>query len=199
MPRGRPREFDKDQALDKALRMFWRYGYEGTSISALAEHIGITVPSLYLAFGNKERLFMQAVERYGLYSNQFYEDAFREAKARDVAHRILIGEIDLVAGAETPDGCLMIQGALATSPESDKVRKTMAKLRRQAEVEVAERFELSRLRGDLPPGWSPRALAAYIMTVASGMAVQAKSGMSRDELLRVADMAMLIWPDTADY
>lgn len=197
MPRtpGRPREFDKDQALDTALRLFWRYGYEGTSISALAAAIGVTVPSLYLAFGNKESLFMQAVEHYGRYSATLYEDAFRQESARDVARGILLGEVDLVAGDETPDGCLMVQSALATSPESEAVRQAMAKLRLEAEAEVAERFERAEKEGDLPAGWSPRALACYVMTITAGMAVQAKSGVSRENLLQVADMAMLIWPN----
>jgi AcrR family transcriptional regulator len=197
MPRapGRPREFDKDQALDTALRMFWRHGYEGTSISALAAAVGVTVPSLYLAFGNKESLFMQAVEHYGRYSAKLYEDAFRQKSARDIARGILLGEVDLVAGGDTPDGCLMVQSALATSPESEAVRQAMAKLRIEAEAEVAERFEHAAREGDLPVGWSPRALACYVMTITAGMAVQAKSGVSREDLLQVAEMAMLIWPD----
>lgn len=193
-PRGRPREFDKEQALDTALRMFWRYGYEGTSISALAEAIGVTVPSLYLAFGNKNNLFMQAVEHYSHYSAKLYDDAFRQKSAREVALGILLGEVELVAGGDTPVGCLLVQSALATSPGSEAVQQAMAGLRRQAEAEVADRFERAGREGDLPSGWDPRALASYIMTVASGMAVQAKGGVSREDLLRVADMAMLIWP-----
>jgi len=195
MTRGRPRGFDKDEALDQALRLFWRHGYEGTSISALAERIGVTVPSLYLAFGNKESLFMHAVERYGVYSDKLYEEAFLAKSSREVARAILMGEVDLVAGGDTPDGCLLIQSALATSPESEAVRLALAKLRRRAEAAVAVRFERFRQEGDLPMGWSPKTIAAYVMTVASGIAVQAKSGMSREELLRVAQTAMLIWPE----
>lgn len=194
MTRGRPRGFDKDEALDQALRLFWRHGYEGTSIAALAERIGVTVPSLYLAFGNKESLFMQAVERYGIYSDKLYEEAFRATSSREVARAILMGEVDLVAGDDTPDGCLMIQSALATSPESEAVRLALAKLRRSAEADVALRFERFKQEGDLPEGWSPKTIAAYVMTVASGLAVQAKSGMRREDLIRVAETAMLIWP-----
>jgi AcrR family transcriptional regulator len=193
-PRGRPRAFDKQQALDTALRMFWRHGYEGTSISALAQAIGVTVPSLYLAFGNKESLFMQAVEHYGHYSAALYTKAFKQASAQEVARQILLGEVQLVAGADTPDGCLMVQGALATSPEGEAVQQAMAAQRRRAEADVARRFKRAGLEGDLPPGWKPEALACYLMTVTAGMAVQAKSGVSKRELLRVADMAMQIWP-----
>lgn len=195
MARGRPRTFDKDQALDTALRLFWRHGYEGTSIALLASAIGVTVPSLYLAFGNKERLFLQAVAHYERYSGALYADAFARASARDVASAILFGEVDLVAGGDTPEGCLMVQGALATSPESEPVRQAMAKLRLAAEADVARRFERAAQEGDLPPQWSAGALASYVMTVAAGIAVQARTGLSRDALLGVAGMAMSIWPD----
>jgi len=194
MPRGRPRAFDKDRALDTAMRMFWRNGYEGVSIAALSAEIGVTVPSLYLAFGNKESLFMQAVAHYERYSQHLYQRAFARASAREVALQILMGEVELVAGKDTPEGCLMIQGALATSPDSEPVRLAMAKLRRDAESAVAARFERARDEGDLPPGWSPRSLASYLMTVATGIAVQAKTGLPRKRLLQVVEMAMLIWP-----
>jgi AcrR family transcriptional regulator len=190
-PRGRPRGFDKDQALDTALKLFWRHGYEGTSVAALAEAMGVSVPSLYLAFGNKERLFLQAVEHYGRYSGELYEIAFRQTSAQEIMRAILIGEVDLVAGEETPDGCLMVQGALATSPESEEVQQAMATLRRQAEADVADSLERA---GELPAGWDARTLACYIMTVAAGLAVQAKSGVGRKDLLSAVDMAMRIWP-----
>ncbi|MDM0015622.1 TetR/AcrR family transcriptional regulator [Variovorax sp. J22P168] len=195
MTRGRPREFDKAQALDTAMRMFWRHGYEGASVAALAGEIGVTVPSLYLAFGNKESLFMQAVAHYGLYSECLYEKAFARVSAREVALDILMGEVALVSGRDTPDGCLMIQGALATSPDSEAVQQAMAKLRRDAESAVAARFERARQQGDLPAGWEPQSLASYVMTVAAGIAVQAKTGLPRRRLQRVAEMAMLIWPE----
>ncbi|HEV7369480.1 TetR/AcrR family transcriptional regulator [Arenibaculum sp.] len=195
MPRGRPRQFDEGAALDAALRLFWRHGYEGTSISTLAQAMGLTVASVYNAFGNKESLFMKAVGHYDRYSASLYEEAFAMTSAREVARGILMGEVDLVSGDATPEGCLMIQGALATGPESEAVQKAMASLRRQAEADVAARFAQVQQAGGLPPGWSAKALAGYVMTVATGMAVQAKSGASRQELIDVVDMAMRIWPE----
>lgn len=186
--------FDKEAALDTALRLFWRHGYEGTSIAALAEAIDVTVPSLYLAFGNKESLFMRAVERYGRYNGKLYEKAFQQKSAREVARSILRGEVDLVLGKDTPQGCLMVHGALATSPGSETVRLAMAELRRVAEAEVADRFLRAVDEGDLPDGVDPGSLAAYVMTVASGIAVQARSGLTHAELGRVVDIAMCAWP-----
>lgn len=194
--RGRPRAFDKDEALDVALRLFWQHGYEGTSIAALAEAVGVTVPSLYLAFGNKESLFMQAVERYGRYNGKLYEKAFEQRSVREVARGILEGEIDLVLGRDTPNGCLMVHGALATSPESETVRWAMAELRRVAEAEVADRFRKALEQGEqLPEGTGPEALAAYVMTMAAGLAVQARTGATRPQLERAVQVAMGIWRD----
>jgi AcrR family transcriptional regulator len=123
IPRGRPRQFDESTALDTALRLFWRHGYEGTPISTLAQAMGLTVASVYNAFGNKESLFMKAVEHYDRYSESLYKEAFAKTSAREVALGILMGEVDLVSGEGTPEGCLMIQGALATSPESEAVKR----------------------------------------------------------------------------
>ena len=89
----------------------------------------------------------------------------------------------------------MVQGALATSPESEVVREEMARLRRQAEAEVARCFARFSSVGGLPAGLDPKTLAAYVMTVAAGLAVQAKGGMPRAQLIRAAEMAMLIWPE----
>ncbi|HUG21769.1 TetR/AcrR family transcriptional regulator [Piscinibacter sp.] len=178
-----------------ALRLFWRHGYEGTSIAALAEAVGVPVPSLYAAFGNKESLFLRAVEHYGRYAGRLYDEAFRARSAKAAARAVLMGEVELVCGRGTPEGCLMVQGALATSPESEVVREKMARLRRQAEVEIAHCFARFCSVGGLPAGWDPKTLAAYVTTVAAGLAVQAKSGMPRAQLTRVAEMAMLIWPE----
>jgi hypothetical protein len=107
---------------------------------------------------------------------------------------VLLGEVELVCGGDTPQGCLMVQGALATSPDSEAVRETMAQLRRKAEAELAQCFARFHSTNALPVGWTPKTLAAYVMTVAAGIAVQAKGGMSRAQLTRVAQMAMMIWP-----
>lgn len=90
----------------------------------------------------------------------------------------------------------MIQSALATSPASERIEQRMAELRRNAEIDVVKRFERAEKEGDLPAGWEPNILASYVMTVAAGLAVQAKTGVSRNQLIAVAKTAMLIWPDT---
>ena len=198
MAKGRPREFDKAEALDTALRLFWQHGYEGVSIAHLAGAIGINIPSLYAAFGNKERLFLQAVERYGDLNGKMYHDSLKKKTAREVAQSILEGEVELVTRRNSPDGCLMIQGALVTSPESEPIRQMMAGMRGQAEKWMAKRFEQAKKQGDLPPNADPVALASYIMTLNSGLAVQAKSGATRKRLLKVVAMAMKNWPGVTE-
>lgn len=194
MPRGRPRSFDRDAALDAALHLFWAHGYEGTSVAALAAAAGVNVPSLYAAFGNKEDLFIAAVERYGRLNEGLYLESFKHKAAYEVARAILTGEVALVTQKGCPDGCLMVQGALVTSPESEKIRKMMADLRRTAEKWMAERFARAQKEGDLPPDADPAALACYIMTVNSGIAVQAKSGVPKKELEKLVDIALRGWP-----
>jgi AcrR family transcriptional regulator len=196
MPRGRPRKFDTAQALDTALKLFWRHGYEGTSIAMLADAIGINVPSLYAAFGNKERLFLQCIQRYGELNGKMYHESFEKKTAREVARSILEGEVELVTRRGTPDGCLMVQGALATSPESERIRKTMAGMRGIAEKWMTERFQKAVDEGDLPSDADPKALACYLMSLNSGLAVQAKSGVKKKQLLKVVEIAMQNWPVT---
>lgn len=194
MAKGRPRSFDKDEALDIALKLFWQYGYEGASISQLADAMGIKIPSLYAAFGHKENLFKQAVQRYGELNGKLYHDSFAKKTAKEVIQSILEGEVELVTRETCPDGCLVIQGALATSPASESVRKFMCELRAMAESWMRERFERARKEGDLPPEADPATLACYVMALNSGIAVQAKSGVGKERLIQVVRHVMESWP-----
>ncbi len=194
MARGRPRQFDKVKALDIALKLFWTHGYEGTSVALLAKRIGVNVPSLYSAFGNKEALFLEAVKFYSEENGGFYHEAFRKKTAREVAKYILEHEVKLVTMPDAPEGCLMIQGALVTSPESDNIRQMMTDMRRTAETWMEQRFQQAKDEGDLPKDANPAALACYIMALNSGIAVQAKSGVSKKELQNIVAIAMKNWP-----
>jgi AcrR family transcriptional regulator len=194
MARGRPRTFDKGKALETALKLFWQHGYEGTSVAALADAMGIKIPSLYAAFDSKEKLFLQAVQRYSELNGRMYHESFARKTAYDVARGILEGEVELVTRPSHPHGCLMIQGALVTSPDSEPIRKLMADMRNMAEGWMADRFKKAIAEGDLPASADPAALACYVMTVNSGLAVQAKSGVSRRKLQKVVDLALRNWP-----
>src|SRR5262245_22280908 len=149
MQRGRPRNFDKAEALDTALELFWRHGYEGTSMAMLTQAVGVNVASLYAAFVNKESLFLQCVERYSELNGDLYHESFKKKTARDVVRSILEGEVELVTRRGTSDGCLMIQGALTTSPHAEKIRHMMAQMRATAEKWVANRFRKAIDEGDM--------------------------------------------------
>jgi len=191
---GRPREFDVDDALQTAMELFWRKGYEGTSLTDLTEGMGITRPSLYGFFGNKEELFLKALDRYDQKQMVFFREALEEPKARTVAERVLKGYADMQTAECNPNGCLGINGALACSEAAVEIQKCLIEGRRRVEHALAERFERANAEGDLPAGCSPPDLARYIMTVTQGTAVQAASGADRAALYKVIDMALQCWP-----
>lgn len=189
MSRGRPREFDVDRALGAALLLFWRHGYEGTSLSALTESMGIKMPSLYAAFGNKESLFRQALQRYLREPASYLPIALREPTARQVIASLFRGAINMTSNPRHPDGCMLVQGALAAGPESEHVRAELARTRRAAERVLRDRLRAAVKAGDLPSTSDPTALAGFVMTVVWGMSVQAAGGANRKQLLQVARTA----------
>jgi AcrR family transcriptional regulator len=193
--KGRPREFDLDEALDHALRVFWRKGYEGTTLADLTEAMGINRPSLYAAFGDKEALFRKAVDRYAEGPAAYVREALNEPTARAVAERLLGGVIDVVTDRRNPRGCFLVQAALACGETAESVRRELAARRLVAEVAVRKRFQRAVAEGDLPADADPADLARYLITVMRGMAVQAAGGASRAELRRVAAMALRAWPE----
>jgi AcrR family transcriptional regulator len=187
---GRPREFDPDVALDRALAVFWRKGYEGTSLADLTRAMGINRPSLYAAFGNKEALFKKALDRYAEGPAAFFREALAAPTARAVAERLLSEAIDVVTDRRNPRGCLLVQGALACGAEADSVRQELASRRLAGEAALRARFEQARAEGDLPADTHPADLARYVMAVLHGMAVQAAGGAGQAELRRVAALAL---------
>jgi AcrR family transcriptional regulator len=195
VPRGRPREFDVDQALDRALDVFWRKGYEGASLPDLTAAMGINRPSLYAAFGSKEGLFRRALDRYVEGPAGYAREALEAPTARAVAERLLRGTIDTVTDPHGPRGCLIVQGALACSEAAESVRRELAARRSAGEAAIRARFERARADGDLPGDAQPADLARYLMAVIHGIAVQAASGASRPELRRLAALALRVWPE----
>jgi AcrR family transcriptional regulator len=191
---GRHREFDVEKALEAALCVFWRKGYEGASYADLTEATGVERPALYSAFGNKEALFRQALDRYYERYLDFIPKALQLPTSRDVAAHILYSSIDLNTRYPNHTGCLGINGALAVSDEAEPVRKALIDARAAGETQLRERFERAKADGDLPETAKSDALAAYVMAVSHGMAVQAKAGFSRDILEAVAEQALSTWP-----
>ena len=189
---GRPRAFDPDTALDRAMHVFWAKGYEGASLSDLTRAMRINRPSLYAAFGNKEQLFRKVLDRYMDGPVAYFGKALAASKARDVVEEILLGTARMAGDPKIPAGCLMVQGALACGDAS--VRKEVAARRVAAEVALRRRLQRAKREGDLPKNADPAELAHYVMTVVRGMAVQSSGGASCDQLRRVAQIALRAWP-----
>jgi AcrR family transcriptional regulator len=196
MPKGRPRAFDIDQALERALQVFWRKGYEGTTLPDLTKALGINRPSLYAAFGNKEALFRKALDHYAQGPAGYVRKALAEPTARAVVEQLLQGAINSLTDPRNPPGCLNVQGALACGEESESIRQELISRRNAGEVALRHRFELARSEGDLPADSDPADLARYIVTLLHGMSVQATGGASREELLRVRDLALRALPES---
>jgi AcrR family transcriptional regulator len=194
VPRGRPREFDVQQALDRALDVFWSKGYEGASLQDLTGAMGINRPSLYAAFGSKEELFNRVLDRYAEGPASYVREALAEATARAAAERLLAGTVDLLCKQRRSRGCLMVHGALACGDAAEPVRHELAARRAASDAAIRKRFERALADGDLPAGSRPGDLARFLVTVIRGMAVQAAGGARRADLRRVADIALRAWP-----
>jgi AcrR family transcriptional regulator len=191
---GRPREFDVDEALDSALQVFWSKGYEGTSLTDLTEAMGITRPSLYATFGNKEELFRKVLDQYDNTCLSFTREAMNEPTARAVVERLLYGHADAQTDPPHPPGCLGMNGALACSEEVEPIRQELIGRRLASEAALRRRLEQAKAEGDLAADADPAGLARYVMTIAQGMAVQAASGADREALHQVTRTALMAWP-----
>jgi AcrR family transcriptional regulator len=194
---GRHREFNPDEALDAVLAVFWRKGFEGTSFSDLTKATGVARPGLYAAFGNKEELFLKVLDRYTIKHLGFMSEALEEPTARAVVARILRGAADGLTTEPVSHGCLGVTGALAGSDEAEPIRQELVRRRSAGENALCCRLRRAEA-AELPPGCSPETLARYVMTIAQGMAVQAKSGASRGQLYEVVDLTLGMWPQDED-
>ena len=190
---GRPREFDIDKALERAMELFWRQGYEGTSLTDLTRELGLTRPSLYAAFESKERLFLKALDLYEARAG-YRQAALTAPTARAYARALLEGAANLHGDKRNPPGCLGVHGALACAPQSDSIRKELIRRRKIGESIILDRLKRAKTEGDLPPDTDPSDLARYLSIVIYGITVQAAGGATRTELQSAAALALRNWP-----
>ncbi len=188
--RGRPRVFDMDEALDKALEIFWKRGYEGASIGELSEKLNINKPSLYAAFGNKEELFKKALSKYTAGPVSFIREVIKEPTALKVTEAFLYKSAEFLTDPQHPKGCMIVQAALSSTENSDLIKDLLIGYRAEYERFLAERFEMAKKAGDLSSEIDPEYLAKYLATLHQGMSVQATSGASKKELLEISKLAM---------
>jgi AcrR family transcriptional regulator len=193
--RGRPRSFDVEAALERAMQVFWEQGYESTSIADLTKAMNINPPSLYAAFGDKERLFLAAVERYEHKVGQAPEAILNDAPtARAAIEQLLEEAAREFTNRAHPPGCMIIMSATTCSAGAAHVQAALASLRRSTESALKARIERGVAERELPVGTETGALARFFVTVLEGMSIQARDGASRKSLLATAATAMRAWP-----
>jgi AcrR family transcriptional regulator len=191
---GRPREFDIDKAVERALELFWHRGYEGTSISDLTAALGITRASLYAAFGNKEELFQRAMDRYEARAGAYRAVAQQAPTSLEAVRLWLAGPVELHGDKRNPAGCLGVQAALACGVESESIRHDLASRRHRGEAAIRRRLKRAAREHDLPDDEKPADLARYLSALIYGMAVLSAGGATRGELKGVANVAFRHWP-----
>lgn len=192
--RGRPRRFCTDAALAAALRVFWSKGYEGASMADLTEAMGITKPSLYAAFGNKEQLFYKALDLYECEKMDYVGKALAEPTVRKVAEHMLRGALDNQTGNSEPRGCLGVISSVACGEEAECIREAVLERSAKAKHALIERFERGKADGDVPDHVDVEGLTSYLYAIMQGMAVQAGAGASREELERLVETSLMLWP-----
>lgn len=195
-PRGRPLSFDRDKALENAMHVFWERGYEAASIAELTAAMGITPPSLYTAFGDKERLFLEAIERYASAGpgSGAPRALAEEPTARAAIERLLDEAAEELTRTCHPAGCMVVTAATNCSLSSAHVQAALAKRREASEAGIRSRIKQGIRDGELPPDTDAATLANFYTTVFQGMSIQARDGATRANLLAIARTAMRAWP-----
>ncbi|TXI03597.1 MAG: TetR/AcrR family transcriptional regulator [Rhizobium sp.] len=193
--KGKPRTFDREVVLKKALGVFWKRGYEPASMSELCEVMEINPPSLYAAFGNKAQLFMEAVAHY---ENVYWNDAWQRLEDEPDLRSAMVGffhdAASILTSQEAPCGCMVVLGAANVSRESQGVNDALKALREEGKDCFLSRLKKGIADGDLPQDTDADTLASTLNTLFHGMSIQARDGVSRAELERVAATAMTLIP-----
>lgn len=191
--KGRPREFDVDEALAAALRVFWTKGYEAASLSDLTEAMGITKPSLYAAFGNKEALFTKALDLYEREKLAYIGEALQAPTSRGVAERLLRGALQMQTSDCEPRGCMRVISSVSC-PEAESIRADLIARRESSRRAICARLERAKTEGDLPASTDTDGLCAYLGAILQGMSVQASGGATKAQLEGLVETSLAMWP-----
>lgn len=194
---GRPLSFDRKAALKQAMLTFWQHGYETTSISDLTAAMGITTPSLYTAFGDKQQLFLEATRLYATAPEDLQRQLDHAPNAKAAAHDILHAAAHAFTEESTPRGCLLASATASGSSHAKDVQHAVAAIRQDIIARLTARIDQDITSGALPPTAIAASLAAMVVAVVQGMSVLARDGSTRECLLGIADCALNCWPTPA--
>ncbi|CAI1604480.1 TetR/AcrR family transcriptional regulator [Serratia plymuthica] len=188
---GRPREFDREQALLKARDLFWRQGYEGTSMSDLVAELGIASARIYKAFGSKELLFREAIASYENHEGGFAERAFsEETGVRAAIKRLLEDAVTLYSRTDLPQGCMVVSSAASVSAENSSIKNWLAEHRLLRTQGIIERLRLAVKNGELPADTDADSLGDYFAVFLHGLSIQARDGVTKERLLAAVNVAL---------
>lgn len=193
--RGRPREFNKTSALKSALRLFWRHGYEGTSMAMLTRAMGITATSLYAAFGSKEGLYREVLALYtSTHGDPVARALAQPGSSREAIRQTLLESAKQFSRAAWPRGCLVANGFIRCAPELQNPAKETSAIRRMGKDALRQRIEQAIADGELAAYTDAENMAAFFASVVQGMSVQAVDGATCEQLLQLAELSMAVWP-----
>jgi AcrR family transcriptional regulator len=188
---GRPRSFDKDEALKKAMHVFWEKGYEGTTMADLIESIGMKAPSIYAAFGNKDAIFKEVVQCYLPIVVEGQLGALNSSsEIYKAVENTLKACVSLYTCEDNPHTCLIMTAAINTAPEHSEHIETLRRLKEKYKSAWEKRFKQAKLDRQLSDEVNPSELAEYFTTLIQGMTIKAKDGASRDTLISVTNIAL---------
>lgn len=194
MSRGRPREFDRTEALNKAMKLFWQKGYTATSMNDLYEAMGIKSPSLYAAFGSKEDLYDEVLQHYEqCVAPSIWGDMASEPSPKKAIAQWLERSADVLTRCDLPHGCMVTLSAVA-SEGHERLGERVRQLRNGGVAQLKARLSEAQQRGELPETTDIDALTRLYVSIQQGMSIQARDGASRETLLGIAGMAMGLWP-----
>ncbi|WP_410012524.1 TetR/AcrR family transcriptional regulator [Sodalis sp. C49] len=192
--RGRPRQFDPEVALVAAMRVFWKNGYAGASISTLLKAMGINRASMYAAFGNKEALFRQVLDRYEREKSAYMLDALQQPTARGVAEQLLRGTLALQAEGDNPRGSMSIVHSVSSAPGDESVRQYVLERGAYWRMRLIERIERAQAEGDFGSEFDARSLALSLKATTDGLLIAAGTGTSDAELKGIVQTFLIMWP-----
>jgi AcrR family transcriptional regulator len=196
--RGRPRLFDRTEALERAMEVFWQHGFEGSSLTDLTSAMGINSPSLYAAFGSKETLYLEAVRHFGQTMGSGPLRALAETPfLREGLAGMLWASIESATQSGKPQGCMIALGATHCAPENQRVQQELREIRRAVQDTLRLKLEAAAAEGLLPSDVDTASLALYYATVLHGLSIQARDGASREELAAVVDHALMAFDQAA--
>jgi AcrR family transcriptional regulator len=192
---GRPREFDRDAALQAAMLVFWRKGFLATSMNDLCDAMGIRSPSLYAAFGSKEKVYLEAIGLYSSIADSLIWTHINDGPtARESIHKVLLAAANVLPGFEgKPAGCMV---SLATLGDEipGSISQTVRQVRTDSLTVIRSGLECGVAAGELPKSTNIDRLSRFYLGVVQGMAVQAYDGATQEDLVSMADAAIAAWP-----